>query len=232
MRTARHVAMLLLLTTPVAARTAEHRQRVSDTHAQSRRHDVPLGIRTLAGVTLNRDSAATIRSKLGPTRERTVGTGHDVMLDWCYLPRGTAPGALLELMSDASDMGTPGRALNVIRVRVSAPATDRTGCAPLSASARLSTPARLRLGSTMKQVETLLGPPTRRAADSLVYVYDAKEYMRPGTPEYETWNTPEYRESCFDAGPPYVNIAGWVVLLLRDDRVVELRLERYDQSVC
>jgi len=232
MRTVRHVALLLLLTTPLAARTGEHRQRASDTHAQSRGRDLPLGIRTLAGVTLNHDSAAMIRAKLGLTRERTVGTGHDVMLEWCYLPRSTAPGALLELMSDASDMGTPGRALNVIRLRASAPATERAGCAPLPASARLSTPAGLRLGSTMKQVETLLGRPARRTADSLVYVYDTKEYMRPGTPEYETWNTPEYRESCFDAGPPYANVAGWVVLLLRDDRVVELRFERYDQSVC
>lgn len=224
--------MLLLLATPLAARPGVLRQRVSDTHARSRRHDVPLGIRTLAGVTLNRDSAATIRAKLGPTRERTVGTGHDVMLDWCYLPRSTAPGALLELMSDASDMGTPGRTLNVIRLRASAPTAERTGCAPLPAPARLSTPAGLRLGFTMKHVETLLGRPTRRTADSLVYVYDAKEYMRPGTPEYETWNTPEYRESCFDAGLPYANVAGWVIVLLRDDRVVELRLERYDQSVC
>ena len=230
MRIVHRAAMLLLLATPLAARSGDDHQRVSDT--QSRGHDVPPGVRSLAGVTLNRDSAATIRAKLGPTRERTVGTGHDVMLDWCYRPRGTAAGALLELMSDASDMGTPGRALNVIRLRGSAPAAERAGCAPLPSSKPLSVPAGLRLGSTTKQVETLLGRPTRRTADSLVYVYDAKEYMRPGTPEYETWNTPEYRESCFGAGPPYANVAGWVIVLVRDDRITELRIERYDQSAC
>lgn len=231
-RTVCRAAMLLLLATPLAARNGEHHQRASGSRTQSRGHDVPPGARSLAGVTLNRDSAASIRAKLGPARERTVGTGHDVMLDWCYLPRGSASGALLELMSDASDMGTTGRELNVIRLRASAPATERAGCAPLSSRMQLSTRAGLRLGSTVKQVQALLGRPTRRTADSLVYVYDAKEYMRPGTPEYETWNTSEYRESCFDAGPPYANVAGWVIVLVREARVVELRLERYDQSTC
>ena len=86
---------------------------VSGARAQSAGHDLPRGFRSLAGVTLNQDSAATIRAKL----------------------------------------------------------------------------------------KALLGRPTRRDADSVIYVYDTKEYMAPGSSAYETWNTAEYRESCFDAGP-------------------------------
>lgn len=201
-------------------------------HAQSTGRDLPPGFRTLAGVTLNRDSATTIRAALGRTRERRIGAGHDVYDAWCYTAARSSPGALLEFMSDASDMGTPGRALNVIRLRAAAPAEDREGCAPLPALARLSTPAGLRLGLDAARVRALLGRPTRTAADSLIYDFDAKAYLRPGTPDYDRWNTQEYRESCFDAGPPYANVAASVIVVLRDGRVAELRVERYDQAVC
>lgn len=199
---------------------------------QSAGHDLPPGFRSLAGVTLNRDSAATIRAKLGGTRERRTGTGHDASLSWCYVPVDADPRSLLELMSDASDMGTPGRALNVIRLRADAPARERQGCSQLTGTAALSTPAGLRLGLSRANVEQLLGRPTRRDADSVIYFYDAKEYMVPGSSAYETWNTPEYRESCFDAGPPFANIAARVIVLFRDDRATDIRIERYDQSAC
>ncbi|HEY5219644.1 MAG TPA: hypothetical protein VIJ16_07535 [Gemmatimonadaceae bacterium] len=199
---------------------------------QSGGHDLPRGFRSLAGVTLNRDSAASIRAKLGNTRERRIGTGHKTYATWCYVPADGSRRALLELMSDASDMGTQGQALNVIRLRADAPSEDREGCVPLRASVGLSTPAGLRLGLSFARVEELLGPPTRRAADSLMYFFDAKEYLQPGTPAYETWNTPEFRESCFDAGPPYANVGATVIVLLRDGHATEIRIERYDQSVC
>lgn len=200
--------------------------------AQSGGRDLPPAFRSLAGVTLDRDSAASIRATLGPTRERHFGAGHDVFTAWCYVPPGNSNVALLELMSDASDMGTPGHALNVIRLRADAPAADRAGCTSLHDSAVLSTPAGLRLGLDAAEIERLLGRPTRTVADSLIYYFDAKQYLQPGTPAYETWDTLEYRESCFDAGPPFANVAATVIALLRDGRAVEIRIERYDQSVC
>lgn len=201
---------------------------VTNLHAQSGGRDLPQGFRSLAGVTVNRDSAVTIRTKLGTTRERHAGS----YTAWCYLPSDTSHHSLLELMSDASDMGTPGLALNVIRVRADAPSEDRNGCAPLRDSTELSTPAGLRLGLSAERIEQLLGPPTRSRADSLIYYYDAKRYLLAGTPEYETWDTLEYRESCFDAGPPFAYVEATVTIVLHDGRAVELRIERYDQSVC
>jgi hypothetical protein len=135
-------------------------------------------------------------------------------------------------MSDASDMGTPGQALNVLRLRDDAPSADRAACARLRASADLSTPSGLRLGLSAARVEDLLGPPTRRHADSLVYYFDAKEYLRPDSPEYKVWDTPERWETCFQAGPPYANVAASVIVVLRDGRAAEIRIERNDQSVC
>jgi hypothetical protein len=199
--------------------------------AQSADHDLPLGVRSLAGVTLNRDSAASIRAKLGSTRERRVGIGDDGYISWCYVSEGS-PRVLLELMSDASDMATPGQALNVIRLRANAPSEDRVGCASLRTAAALSTPAGLRLGLDQTRIEALLGRPTRSGPDSLTYAFDAKQYMRRGTPEYEAWDTPEQREACFDAGPPYANVGATLIVVLRDARAVEIRIERYDQSVC
>lgn len=201
-------------------------------HAQARSQELPPGVRSIAGVTLNRDSAASIHAKLGATRERQVGTGHDVYTSWCYVADEGSRRTLLELMSDASDMGTPARELNVIRLRAKAPARERQGCAPLPGSAALSTPAGLHLGLARAMIIELLGRPTRTTRDSLLWIFDAREYLRPGTPEFQTWNTPENRESCFDAGPPYVNIGAKVGILMRDGRAREIRLERYDQSIC
>ena len=205
---------------------------VADLRGQSGGRDLPRSFRSLAGVTLNEDSAATIRSKLGTTRERRVGTGHDAYISRCYVPAGGTPRALLELMSDASDMGTPGQALNVIRFRADAPSEDREGCAHLQASANLSTPAGLLVGSGLTTIEARLGRPTRRAADSLIYYFDAKEDLRIDSHAYQIWNTPEHRETCFDAGLPYANVTATVIVLLRDGRAVEIRIERNDQSIC
>ena len=205
---------------------------VAALHGQSNGKDLATGFRSIAGVTLNRDSAATLGARLGTTRERRVGAGHDAYVSWCYVPAGGSSGALLELMSDVSEMGTPGRALNVIRVRADAPPADRAGCSPLRDTADLSTPAGLRLGLSSAAIQNLLGRPTRRSADSLIYEFDAKEYLSPGSPAYETWNTLESRESCFDAGPPFANVEATVIVLLRDGRAVEVRIERNDQSVC
>jgi hypothetical protein len=205
---------------------------ITDLRGQSAGQDLPGGFRSLAGVTLNRDSAATIRAKLGNTRERRAGTGYQPYASWCYVPADRSSRALLELMSDASDMATPGQALNVIRLRADAPFEDREGCAPLRASVELSTPAGLRLGLRLAKVEELLGRPTRTGADSLTYYFDAKEYLRPDSPAYGVWDTPEHRESCFDAGPPYANVGATVIVLLRDGHAAEIRIERYDQSVC
>lgn len=205
---------------------------IADVRGQSGGHDLPRGFRSLAGVTLNRDSAATIRAKLGDTRERRIDIGRDVYAGWCYVLADGSSRALLELMSDASGRGTPGRALNVIRLRANAPPADREGCARLHAGAELSTPAGLRLGLGSRKIEDLLGRPTRRGADSLIYYFDSKEYLRRDSPGYDAWNTLEYRESCFDAGPPYANVEAAVIVLLRDGEAAELRIERYDQSVC
>jgi hypothetical protein len=207
--------------------------RVATLQAQSRGEDLPHGVWTIAGVTLNRDSAASIRAKLGETRERRIGTGHDSYVSLCYVRRDRSSRTLLELMSDASDMGTSTHELNVIRLRADAPRRERQGCAPLPVSAAaLSTPAGLHLGLARARILDLLGKPARSTPDSLVWIFDAKEYLRPGTPEFQTWNTPENREACFDAGPPYVNVWAEVVIIMRDRRASEIRLERYDQAIC
>ena len=205
---------------------------VANLRGQSAGRDLPLGFRSLAGVTLNRDSAATIRAKLGNAGERRVAVGHDRYLRWCFVPASRSSSTLVELMSNAGDMGTPGQELNVIRLRAEAPSKDREGCAQLRASADLSTPGGLRLGLAAANIEALLGRSTRRDADSLIYYFDAREFLRPGSPEYEAWNTPENREACFEAGPPYANVDASVIVLLRDGRAAEIRIERYDQSVC
>lgn len=205
---------------------------IANAGTQAAGHDLPAGFRSLADVTLNRDSSATIRAKLGPTRERQVGTGHGAYVTWCYAPASAPPGALLELMSDASEMGTPGRALNVIRLRVDAPSAEREGCASLRTSVKLTTPAGLRLGISRANIEALLGKPRRQVGDSLTYYFDAKEYLGSDSPAFAAWNTPERRESCFDAGLPYANVGATVIVVLRDDHAVEVRVERYDQSIC
>lgn len=202
--------------------------RLADVRAQAAGHDLPTGFRSLAGVTLNVDSAESVRAKLGPTRERQVGAGHGAYVMSCY----ATTDATLELMSDVSDRGTPGRALNVIRLRAKAPAPAREGCASLRASAALSTPGGLRLGLFRADVERLLGQPRHRGVDSLTYYFDAKEYLRSDSPAFEVWNTPERRETCFEAGLPYANVAAMVTVVFRDDRAVEFRIERYDQSIC
>ena len=205
--------------------------RVADVHGQSGGRDLPRGLRSLAGISLNEDSAATVRTKLGRTREQRVGAGHHDYVSWCYVP-AELPRGVLELMSDARDMGTPGLALNVIRLRAEAPPADREGCVPLPSAAGLSTPAGLGLGLSLTKIVELLGQPTRRGADSLIYYFDAKQDLRLGSPEYQFWNTPEHRETCFDAGLPYANVAASVIVLARDGRAVEVRIERNDQSIC
>lgn len=200
--------------------------------AQSAGHDLPLPFRSVAGVTVDRDSAISIRATLGPARERRVGSGDEVFTRWCYLAADDSSGPLLELMSDASDMGTPGKELNVIRLRTHASSRDREGCAPLGRSVTLATPGGLRLGLARRAIEKLLGTPNRRHADSLRYYFQAREYLRPGTAVYDEWNTPERRESCFDAGLPYVDAGGTVTVLLHDGKAVEIRIERYDQAIC
>jgi hypothetical protein len=205
---------------------------IADLRGQSAGRDLPLGFRSLAGVTLNRDSAATIRAKLGTTHERRVGAGDDAYIGWCFVPVNRSSRALVELLSSAGDMGTRGKELDVIRLRADAPSKDREGCAQLRASAELSTPAGLRLGLRSAELEALLGRPTRRHADSLIYYFDAREYLASDSPRYEEWNTPENREVCFEAGPPYANVEASVIVLLRDDRAVEIRIERDDQSIC
>src|SRR5581483_9692927 len=102
--------------------------------------DLPRAFRSVAGVTLNRDSAASILQRLGATREEKVGEGHDAYIAWCYVGVPDLSPVLLELMSDMSDMGTPGRSLNVIRLRDKSSAREREGCAPLDRTLSLSTP--------------------------------------------------------------------------------------------
>ena len=186
----------------------------------------------MAGVTLNRDSAASIHAKLGTTDEREVGAGHDVLLSWCYLVRRDTSSALLELMSDASDMGTAGHALNVIRLRASSLSEERSGCAPLATNGMPSTPAGLRLGLTTRAIRRMLGSPSRQAADSIIYEFVTKEYMRPGSPGYRAWNTPTHRKECFEGGRPYSNVFATVIILLSNGHASEVRLERYDQATC
>jgi hypothetical protein len=193
--------------------------------------DLPRPFRSLAGIELNRDSALSLGAKLGTAPTKRVGSGHDTYLSWCYLAVTGASATTLAFMSDDSDMGTHGHAVNVIRLRSSQP-DQPSNCTELPARRSLSTPGGLQLGLTRTDIERLLGTPTRLSGDSLVYDFVSKEFMKPSSPEYKTWNTPKYRKECFGGGLPYADVGATVTVLLRDGHVIELRLERYDQSTC
>src|SRR6478609_4013198 len=74
---------------------------------KARNADLPEPMRSILRVTLDVDSAITVRAKLGATRERSIGSGDDTYASWCYLAADSS--ALIELMSDRSDMGTIGK---------------------------------------------------------------------------------------------------------------------------
>lgn len=205
--------------------------RVGLLAAQSGGRDLPVGLRSIAGLTLNQDSAVTIRAKLGDTRERRLGAGHDAYTSRCYVA-GEPAHILLELLSSAGETRTAGEEMSAFRLRADAPGADREGCANLPAAADLSTPAGLRLGLPSSKIVELLGTPTRQGADSLLYYFEAKVFLRPGTPAYDAWNTPEYWETCFNAGPPFAHVGSSVLVVMRGGRAAEIRVERNDQSVC
>jgi len=199
--------------------------------AKPRTADLPRAFRSLAGVALNRDSARSIRLKLGAAPASHVGSGHDSYVTWCYRAQPGDSLITLELMSDNSDMGTRGHALNVIRRRSRPPGRAPT-CSDLPAGRPLSTPGGLRLGLSRTDVERLLGVPTRRAGDSLHYEFISKEFMDRSSAAYKHWNTPTYRKECFAGGEPYSDVGADVTVVFRDDRAIEIRLERYDQATC
>jgi hypothetical protein len=199
--------------------------------AKPRAADLPRAFRSIAGVELNRDSARSIQAKLGSTPTQRIGSGHDTYLVWCYQAQVGDSIATVELMSDESDMGTRGHALNIIRLR-SSKTNLSDKCGKLPSDASLATSGGLRLGLRRADVERILGTPTRRSGDSLVYDFVAKEYMAPSSAEYKAWNTPKYRKECFAGGPPFANVGATAIVRFANDRTIEIRLERYDQSTC
>ena len=199
--------------------------------AEPRAADLPRAFRSLAGVELNRDSARSVRTKLGAARARQVHSGHDTYLAWCYQARTGDSAVSLELMSDNGDMGTRGHALNVIQLRSNQSGRARN-CFDLPPGRSLSTPGGLRLGLRRTDVERLLGIPTRRSGDSLFYGFVSKEFMDRSSGAYKAWNTPKHRKECFGGGEPYASVGANVTVLFRDDLAIEIRLERYDQSTC
>ena len=209
---------------------------VGTTHAAAqvkpRAEDLPRGFRALGGVELNRDSALSVFAKLGSAGERRVGSGHDVYRSWCYLIDDAGVPIVLELLSDASEMGTAGHAVNVIYLRSGASRSERKQCSSLVSHAPLTTAGGLRLGLTRKQVQAQLGVPTRRFRDSLVFEFESKEYMKKSSPEYAVWNAPQRRKSCFNGGEPFSTVSATVMVLFRGEHSVKIRLERYDQSTC
>src|SRR5205085_3297841 len=46
--------------------------------------DVPPAMRTVWGVTLNRDNASTLLAQLGPAPSWKSGAGHDGEVNWCF----------------------------------------------------------------------------------------------------------------------------------------------------
>lgn len=181
---------------------------------------------------MNRDSAISIQAKLGMAGPSGVRAGHDKYLSWCYRSGDGAAAVTLELMSDASDMGTAGHELNVIRLRSDVPTTQPNGCGQLAPQMPLSTAGGLRLGLAPAAVAALLGSPSHHAGDSLVFAFVSKEYMARSSREYATWNTPKYRKDCFGGGEPFVDVGATVTVHFRDQHAIEIRLERYDQSTC
>lgn len=195
------------------------------------RWDIPPAARAVAGITLNQDSLAGVRAKLGPAQPWTGGAHHDELTSVCYVLGSGAGGQTLVVATDVSVMGLSHQPVNVIALRAGAqPNVDGHACTPVATP--WTDGAGLRLGMARREVHALLGAPHRTAGDSIVYVLSDREPMRPGTPEYERWNTPERRRSCFDGGPPFAWVGGSVTVHMRADAVAAVRLERYNGAVC
>ena len=190
-------------------------------------------MRTVWGITLNRDNASTVVAKLGPASSWTSGAGHDRHVNWCFRAGRGATATTLHILSDDSDMGTESHEVNVLHLlRGEFTTLEGHACARTLASPVLDAVGSVALGATREDVERRLWTPSRRSVDSLVYEIWAEESIDPADPSFAHWNTPALREKCFGGKPPFAYVGGHIVLKFVDARVSEIRVERYNNAVC
>src|SRR4051812_27682814 len=77
----------------------------------ARAGDLPIRMRSLHGVRLNRDSLLSSQKRLGATENWGTGQGDDARTWWCYRFTGGPRPALLLFSSDG-EMGGPGREID------------------------------------------------------------------------------------------------------------------------
>jgi hypothetical protein len=192
--------------------------------------DLPVALRRVLGVELNRDSLASVQQRLGPAHEWTTGDGGNAQVWWCFRTGVDSDAAVL-LISSSDEMGGPGHEVDEIRLTRSARA-DPLGarCAPAVSTRGVRPSSGLRLGLDRRAIVQLLGAPLVQAGDSVAYAWETTEPLPPTSPIYARWNA--RRKECFGGKPPFVGISSGAVV--RFDRLgaSDIFLYRYDESIC
>jgi hypothetical protein len=195
--------------------------------------DVPPAMRTVWGVTLNRDNASTLQAKLGPASSWKSGDGHDREVNWCFRAGSGATAATLHIASDDGEMGTETHEINVLHLlRGTFTTLEGHPCTRTLAAPVLGAVGPVTLGSTREDIERRLGSSDRHSADSLVYEIHAEEPVDPADPAFARWNTPVLRKKCFGGNAPFTYVGGQIVVKFANARVSEIRVERYNNAIC
>jgi hypothetical protein len=211
-------AVLLLALSAVAWESLDAQTRLPD-------RDLPTSMRSVLGLELNRDSLASIVSRLGEATVWSDGTGHDSIVKWCY----RVGDAVIEFGSEP-EFGGAGRRLHEITLRrgPSRPA-DRERCTAVRRR-ELRTPAGVGLGSRIADFERVLGDPTRDSGESVEWEFSTTEPLAPSAPEYAHWNA--RRIECFDGKAPYVNVGVLVRVSFASNVAREVLLSRFNDAIC
>jgi hypothetical protein len=187
--------------------------------------DLPLGLRSVLGLQLNRDGLAETEALFGRAAFYRTSSGHDDTVKWCY----RSGDVVIEFGSEP-EFGGENRELHEISLRRGPPnAVDRTRC-PVAPVRRLATPAGLGLGSSRSEFERLLGAPTGLDSAGVVWEFSTTELLDAKEPNYGYWDA--RRDSCFGGKPPFVAV-GVLVRIAFDARGArEVYLSRFDDAIC
>jgi hypothetical protein len=219
-----HSSTLALLMLCAAAATSGAQR------ADPRRGDIPTAHRGFLGVRLSDDSLASVKRRLGPTREWHTGDAGESEWWWCYRA-GTGPDATVLLLSSGGEMGGRGHQLEEARLsRATRPDTLGSRCGVIRNGTAIATPGGLQLGLDRAAVVRLLGQPLAAGGDSMVYRWATEQLLSPTDPTYADWNA--RRTECFDGRAPFVNVGSGVTVRFDRRGASEIHLWRFDQSIC
>ncbi len=171
--------------------------------------------------------------RFGETKIWHTGDAAESETKICYLVGTGTKDDDESVVVFASDreMASPDGQINKIRIiDLTSAFPERENCASLHvAKDRLATPAGLRLGMTLGEVQSLYGMARPTNDGRLGYSTCRKEYMRSTDPYFEHWAG---KTQCFeDPSRPYADDCGTVEILFKDGRAVFIGLNRV-QSVC